>query len=212
MTNLSKTIAILGVVAGLGVTALPLSSYAADPTEIEGKGDTPVATKDVPVQLTIDQMLSMYVTTEDGSADVANPVVLSSNADTTANYQADPIAVKVITNNLNGYGLNMAGTYTAESHASDLVNDDGKFIAAGDLTSSAASQWGYKVKTNAGTDYSTDWAAVVDAGAKIDSFATPTGAAGKTTLVKFGAHVLDTQESGVYNGQVTFTATAGASA
>lgn len=32
MTNLSKTIAILGVVAGLGVAALPLSTYAADET------------------------------------------------------------------------------------------------------------------------------------------------------------------------------------
>ena len=118
MSNMTRAIAVLGVVAGLGVAALPLSTYAA-PTEIEGtaenEGDPLSASKDVQVQLKLEESLSMYVTNEAGDADVTTPVALNENTDTTANYQAAPIAIKVIANNAQGYHLTIHGSAAASS-------------------------------------------------------------------------------------------------
>lgn len=221
MSNMTKAIAVLGVVAGLGVAVLPLSTYAA-PTKIEGtaenEGDPLSAGKDVQVQLKLDESLSMYVTNEAGDADVTTPVALNENTDTTANYQAAPIAIKVIANNAQGYHLTIHGsandtlTGATGTVATSLTNAKGTQIEAGDLTSTSASQWGYKVlKGAAGSVIDATWNGVPAeaAAAEIDGAKVPTGAAGNTTKVTFGAHVLDTQESGIYNGQVTFTATAG---
>ena len=203
-----KSIAVLGVVAGLGVAALPLATYAA-PTEIEGSGDPLSASKNVQLQLEVKETLSMFVTNEDGDADVTAPVVLSSTDN--ANFAASPIAIKVNAGNQSGYYLTIAGS-TDGDDATVLKNSSDGIIEAGDLTSTTVSQWGYKVLKGAeGATLDTAWNAVKAGGATetIDSL---DKAGVQTTQVTFGAHIVDGQEAGVYNGQVTFTATAGAEA
>lgn len=218
MTNLTKAIAALGVVAGLGVAALPLTSYAETTPVVWDKtagsndngswggagtaaGPMWVA-KPVGVQLVIEQGIQIAVTNEDGSDNAPETVDLAYD-DSTKIYQGAPIQVNVVANNKQGYHLSIAGTHTVDGHKSDLVNEAGTAIIAGTLNDATTSSWGYKAGE------STTWAKVTDADVVINSKATPTGAAGENTKVVFGAQISDTQEAGTYTGQVTFTATAG---
>jgi len=209
---MTKTIAILGVVAGLGVAALPLSTYAADPTENQGTGTPLSVSKDVPVQLKINETLSMWVTNEAGDADFDSPVVLGDAAGVSGPIlvESAPIAIKVRNSTKNGYDLTLAGSAT--DNATGLTNENNTVIATGDLTSTAASQWGYKVKKGAdGSDYDASWQAVQES-ASAATIDTLPAAGVNTTLVKFGVNIIDGQEAGTYNGQVKFTATAKAGA
>lgn len=217
MTNLTKAIAVLGVVAGLGVAALPLSSYAVTTPVIwsdDGNGGTNYGgagteespmwvAKPVQLELKIEEGIQISVADKagEGAVDVSK-VTLTSTDD--ENYTADAINVNVIANNKSGYYLNIAGTGKT-GNETDLVNANGAVIKAGDLTDSV-SEWGYKVGE------ATTWTGVTKGGAKINESAKPTGAEGQNTLVTFGARVESDQESGIYEGQVTFTATAGAQA
>lgn len=210
MSNMTKAIAVLGVVAGLGVAALPLSTYAA-PTAIEGTGTPLTATKDVPVQLTIKETLNMYVTDEAGTADFTSPVTIGTGDIAAAGaYESAPIAVKVETANKDGYKLTIVGS--ADTNPTSLTLDGGtEEIVAGDLTSTTASQWGYKVNTMTGDTpaFADAWTGVSETAAPINSLA----AAGvQTTKVKFGANIIPGQLAGTYKGQVTITATAGPAA
>lgn len=208
MSKTTSALVALGVVAGLSAAALPLSSYAA--TEIKGAGDPLTATGTVDVELKIEETLSMYITEDDNDTDISKVSLTSTNG---ADYEADPIAIKVDAKNKNGYKLTMHGSYTnaeiTDAVATSLYNENGTEIATGDLESTTASQWGYKVQQGAdGSALDTTWQLVKasDAAATIDSLST---AGSQTTQVTFGAHVLPSQEAGTYNGQVTFTATAG---
>lgn len=210
MTNLTKAIAVLGVVAGLGVAALPLSSYAVTeiPGTAENDSDALSASKDVQLQLEVKETLSMFVTNAAGDEDVAAPVVLSSTDN--KSFEADPIAIKVNAGNKDGYYLTIAGSTTGDDKT--VLTNGSKTIEAGDLTSTTASQWGYKVLKGAdGATLDSTWNAVKPNGAAetIDSL---NEAGVQTTQVTFGANIIDGQESGIYTGQVTFTATAGAEA
>lgn len=219
MSKLTQSIAILGVVAGLGVAALPLSTYAADPTEIKGTG-TPLATPaedgQVPVQLTITETLSMYITNEGGTEQFTSPVELTQNGSDKAHYESTPIAVKVESKNKDGYYLNMYGSAGTKQNnavnANALTNENGKEIVAGDLTGTV-SQWGYKVLKGAnGSTLDATWNPVAATPATADTIDSLNAAGVQTTKVTFGANVIDGQESGTYKGQVTFIATAGAKA
>lgn len=215
MSNMTKTIAILGVVAGLGVAALPLSTYAA-PTAIEGTGTPLSAPKDVPVQLTIKETLNMYVTDEAGTADFTSPVKIGSSEIAAAGkYESDPIAVKVETANKGGYALTIVGSYVKDGLSGDdatnaltsLVNENNTMISAGALADAdTESTWGYAVDTAAGETASFGtWTGVTDSAVEINKL---TEAGTQTTKVKFGANIVAGQQAGTYNGQVTFTATA----
>ena len=207
MTNLTKAIAVLGVVAGLGVAALPLSSYAVT-TPVEGTGNPLSASKPVQLQLTVKETLSMFVTNEAGDADVTSPVELTSTDN--KSFESAPIAIKVNAGNKDGYYLTIQGSTSGDDRT--VLTNGSANIEAGDLSSTTASQWGYKVLKGAdGATLDATWNAVAADGATttIDSL---TAAGVQTTKVTFGANIIDGQESGVYNGQVTFTATAGAEA
>lgn len=217
MSRMSKTIAILGVVAGLGVAALPLSTYA----ETIVDGTAPDTAKDgvvsgnTTVKLTINDELSMELskdTTEGNEVDLGDGT------------STPEMTVKVITNNTTGYKLNLKGSTTVDSPviATDLAtaNKDriqagtGTFTAPKALTAETFSAWGYKVaNSNANntvtyTQFTDGLYAGVDAGGQeIVNVSKPTGNAGDTTTVTFAADVKDGQAAGVYTGQVTFTAT-----
>lgn len=213
MSNMTKTIAIIGVVAGLGVAALPLSTYA-EVTPIEGTGDQLSASKDVPVQLTIKETLSMWVTNEAGSDDFTSPVVLGDTGGVSGPslVESTPIAVKVRNSVKNGYDLTLAGS--AETNPTGLTSatvGSSAVITTGDLTATDASHWGYKVKKTGDADYSGTWSTVKES-TSADTIDTMGSAGVKTTLVKFGVNIIDGQEAGTYNGQVKFTATARANA
>ena len=202
MTNLSKTIAILGVVAGLGVAALPLSSYAAESTD-----GTPVS-ENATVKLTIDKKLSLTLDT--------------AEADLGDGSQTPAIKATVITNNSKGYTLKIAGSTSTGSVktvlTSGVVKDD--IVAASGTAgtpaalakTATASVWGYTV---AGDDITTGfknatgdakYAGVTESGEAIASKDAATAATGNLTTITFAADLLDNQAAGEYTGQVTFTA------
>ena len=93
MSKITKTIAALGVVAGLGVAALPLASYADSP---DSKPITVNANIGSSFSLTVDKNAVTLAPTNNG------PVV---NTETDGGINAT-----VTSNNANGYTLVLTGT------------------------------------------------------------------------------------------------------
>ena len=120
MTKLSKAIAVLGVVAGLGVTALPLSSYAANPQSEE-----------ISINAKVGSVISLSVDSENVDFGTLNP-------------DAEPVEKQinatVSTNNTSGYTLKISATETA---LKDNNNGNNYSIPAGVPTKST-SAWGIK--------------------------------------------------------------------
>lgn len=214
MSKMSKTIAILGVVAGLGVAALPLSSYAVtvtdgvDPDTKDGKvsGDTAVI-------LDISDVLEM---TLDKDTTEGNEV------DLTADGHTGTVNITVKSNSSKGYNLAIKGSDTP--NATSLTNQYGDQIVKGDGTfdtpavlSTTESQWGYSVAhTGSATladgftlpDFTGNkYIGVGESDQKIIDVKTPTANDGDTSVVTFAATVKNGQAAGKYEGQVTFTAT-----
>lgn len=202
MSNLSKTIAVLGVVAGLGVAALPLSSYAAQST------DGSAVSENATVKLAIAKKLSLTLGT--------------AEADLGDGSQTPAIAATVITNNSKGYDLKIKGSTTTGSVktvlTSGVVKDD-IVAATGSAATPAAlaktttnSVWGYTVTGDdaaEGFKKATGdgkYAGVTVGGETIASKTAATAASGNLTTVTFAADLLDNQAAGTYTGQVTFTA------
>ncbi len=200
MSKMSNVLAALGVVAALGVAALPLSSYAAEST------DGTAVNENATVKLTIAKKLSLTLDT--------------TEADLGDGSQTPSIKATVITNNTNGYDLKIAGSTTTGSVktvlTSGVVADDIIALSAGAaapaaLTAGTSSVWGYTVT---GDDIATGFTgegAGKYAGVKVDgetiaSNGEATAAEGNVTTVTFGADLVDNQAAGTYTGQVTFTA------
>ncbi len=201
MSKMSKTIAILGVVAGLGVAALPLSSYAAT-SSTDGTPVSDTAT----VKLTIDKKLSIALDKKE--------------ADLTDGTTTDDIAVTVITNNTKGYSLKIAGT--AGTNPTSLTGNNANtdqivaFSKGADAPAALAvegnaSVWGYTVAGDDKVDgfTATTLFAGVKGAADADTIASSdaeTAAAGNVTTVTFAAALVNNQPAGTYTGEVTFTA------
>lgn len=219
MSKLTSTIAALGIVAGLGVAALPLSSYAADvtvtdPTAVTSTDGTAVD-QNVGINLTVDKTLSI-----DASAD-------NVNLNKTNSFTGTPLTVKVTTNNAKGYKLNIkgTGTGTGANGKTALTGDDAKTteiptfeksIAGGALAALAAnsgadaskSVWGYTASGDNVVNAFTGglYAGVTETGETIAENDAPTADTGNETSVTFKAIVDNAQPAGTYKGQVTFTA------
>lgn len=189
---MSKTImaaAALSVVAGLGVAALPLSSYAADLN---------TASENIDVIVNIDNTISMAVDTNAVEMNLVPGGAAVTDKTVTAT---------VTTNNATGYEL-----YIRDSDDSTaLVSAEGNSINAGATLSGAASAWAYQ-----GGDV-TGWTAITTDNAKIKTVTNPTGtdnagqldqAAARETVITFGAYAESNQQSGIYKGGVTLTAVA----
>ncbi len=196
MSKTTNALIALGVVAGLGAAALPLSSYAAD--------DTPKA---VGVTLTIDDELTIEA--DKDNAD--NKVDLSADGHTGA------VKVTVVSNNTKGYNLALKGS--AATNPTSLTSGEDQIVATkGTFAAPAAfgtdeSEWGYSVaNTNANnTTDLTKFAGGVYAGVPatdqiIVNANKPTVSAGDTTTITFAANLVDGQAAGTYEGEVTFTA------
>ena len=116
MSKITKTIAALGVVAGLGVAALPLASYA----------DTK---QTITVNAQLDQTLSVGTPTQ---ATVTIPV--TNNAE----VAQGSTSVTVTTNNDGGYTLNIK-----DADGTTTLADGDNNIPAGKPTQ-GVSAWAYK--------------------------------------------------------------------
>lgn len=186
MSKTTNALIALGVVAGLGAAALPLSTYAADPV-----------TSEVGVTLKIEDELTI-------EADKSK----TDKVDLSADGNTGDVTLTVVTNNQKGYNLGIMGS--AESNPTSLTSENGDQITAvaGTLASPAAlstttSEWGYRLAdTTAGM-----YAGVTGDNAVIKTTNAPTGKDGDETVVTFGASIKDGQPAGTYNGEVTFTAT-----
>ena len=117
MSKITKTIAALGVVAGLGVAALPLASYAA-------------TTQNIAVEAEIGETLSVETPT------VAKVELAPTNGAAAVNGSS---SVTVKTNHLSGFTLNIK-----DSDSETGLTGDSGTIAAGTVLDGTESAWAYK--------------------------------------------------------------------
>ena len=182
MSKITKTIAALGVVAGLGVAALPLASYAADT-------DT---SKDLTVSAQIGETLSV---TLNHNSVTLKPTNGGAVVDTTQET-AQTVVATVTTNNLHGYTLKLADADTEYA----LTNEDGQKIAAG-TPAQDQSLWG--VKFNDADAYT-----ALGAAGFSRNEADATADDGETTNIDFAVSASPSQASGTYTNTMTVTVTA----
>ena len=187
MSKITKTIATLGVVAGLGVAALPLASYAAD-TE---------TSKDLTVNAQIGETLSVKLNKNSVTLKPTNGgAVVDTTQETGEPAAAQTVVATVTTNNLHGYTLTLADTDTDYA----LINEDGEKIAAG-TPAQNQSLWGVDFN-DAGT-YT-----ALGAGGFSRKGAVATANNGETTNIDFAVSASPSQASGTYTNAMTVTVTA----
>lgn len=187
MSKMAKTIAALGVVAGLGVAALPLSSYAATT-------NNPAS---VDVLATVNGSISMTVNDEEVNVGQVMPGGEIASKSTT---------IGVSTNNAKGYKVEMTDNDTNTNMVQIDANGDplngGAAIPTGDLTATT-SGWGYSI------DNGTSYKAVPALGGTPAEIATKASATTgeEQTTVTFGVKAASDQAEGNYKDTVIFTAT-----
>lgn len=205
MSKTTNALIALGVVAGLGAAALPLSSYATDPVT---SADNKTVSKDVTVKLSIEDLLQI------STSDVDEVTLTTSTSAAPFVYTHEsPVVVNVVSRNSKGYNLTIAGSTAGQATKTGMFNAAGDEIVAGNFdTSNVASvtksTWGYAVATGEdalGTAYT--GLAADGAATKIDGATAATPAAGQDTKLGFAAVVVDGQAAGDYSGKVTLTAT-----
>ena len=194
MSKMSKAIAVLGVVAGLGVAALPLSSYAYDvPTETT-------------VKTTVEGAISIAVdkSTVDLGTLKLNGVATGTNAGD------NELTVTVSGNSATAYSLKISapsGNALMNSATNTSIPAIAEAAGVATLTGGTNS-WGYQVN---GTG---NWFGVPATGSKdvvsvTDSDAGWTANADKqvyTTKLAFGATAGSSLPAGEYKATVVFTA------
>lgn len=189
MSKTTGVLVALGIVGGLGVAALPLSSYA---------DGTPKSTP-VGVTMTIEDELSI-------SADKST----TDKVDLSADGHTGTATITVVTNNTKGYNLGIKGSagtnpthLTSTTNANDKIAASTGTVAAPAALSTSTSEWGYRLAT-----WDADkFAGVGGDNAVIKTTGAATTSTGDKTVVTFGASIADGQPAGTYEGQVTFTAT-----
>lgn len=205
MSKTTKALAIMGVVAGLGVAALPMSTYAAQSTD----KDT------VTVKLEVEDFISCDVTTENKTVDLGK--VASNTASATGNA-----TVNIKTNNAQGYKASIAAP--ADGANKDQINmigeTDTNIIKPGDPTATGLTEsaWGYTVSsTTEGVTVDTAFNDGAYKGIALSSapqaIASRTGAktaeTGDDITLTFKAYISATQNADVYTGYAEVTASAG---
>lgn len=130
MSKMTKTIAALGVVAGLGVAALPLSSYAT----IVSDSTT------VTAQAIIGEAISV-------TADATDDTVKIENV--TANQEAatGSTVLTIQTNSTNGYNVTIKDADAVTALTTDGADADNGIPASNALTKGTKG-WGFKTATS----------------------------------------------------------------
>ena len=198
MSKLSKAIAVLGVVSALGVSALPLSTYAAK------------AEANAKVQVEVTEALSIAIENLKGSAAWDGSTLNLGRIP--ANGTAQETMRIVVTNNMGDAYLAIQAN---EPNMTGATEGNNKMFAAitdeTDLTKATDSVWGYKTKLD------TDGAVIEVASDQVQSgedtytlkgFATPGKWYGVKqdyrTLAKITQQVGNTEENPLKAVEVTF--------
>lgn len=199
MRKMTAAMAALGVVAGLGAAALPLSSYASEAT--------------VPVTAIIDDALSITITDAVSGDTLGADGVLLENVKKGGALVSKNIAVTVA--GTGNYKLTLEdrlvdnALISAEGNRIEALAtaDADAFVDAGAAVTNSA--WAYGT-TTALSDAPTTWKAVPPRGSA-DTLVTRNSLTGDTakptTYVGFGVRADADQEAGRYTSDVIFTAT-----
>lgn len=224
MSKTTKALAALGVVAGLGVAALPIGVGAAPVVDGDTASGDNSATADgnvsdtVTVRTEIKPTLTLEVTGANdaaiGSGSERHLVLLGTNGELQNGGNGSGTAtVKVTTNHLGGYKVNMNGETTGfngQTNTGEAFSDIADNTAA--FPTTGASVFGYKTTKDAAsatnvTLANENWNGVKDAATLIATGAAATTAAGDEFTITFQAHASESQAADIYDEVVTITAT-----
>lgn len=202
MSKSTKIIAALGVVAGLGVAALPLSSFAAE-------------TGDVNVKVTVGSTISMTIDDADRSTVPLEKAVTMDNNDVDSSLTA---SIKVTTNDENGYILTVKdkagdGAALKPTSASNTQTIPAFTVKQTDLSALTTDTYGWgMMATNANssatvsTAFSGGYGFVTDTDQAV---VTVDGTAAEDeTTITYGIVTKDDQVADTYSNIITYTVTA----
>lgn len=201
MSKMTKTVAALGVVAGLGVAMLPVGAFAA-PADTNAVYDG-AATQDVTFQAEVDDYIQITVT---------EAAVVAADAATTTKNATGSTTFAIKSNNAKGYTGTIAASTLDNGSASAVMlgKTATNKIPGGTAPAAGTSAWGYKITVPSGVTGNTV-NSMTGATTDAKTFAEKTGAAaadGDTYTLDFEASVSASQAADTYTGQVTLTATA----
>lgn len=187
MSKMSKAIAVLGVVAGLGVAALPLSSYAVSDTA------------NVTAQAVVGDSIAITV---------ADNTVTMNNVMANQEVNEASTTVTVQTNSASGYQVQIKDTDSELALKPTTGTGTATGIPAGAPTK-GTNAWGYKAdSTSAGVNVlTTDYTAITATNKKIAENNAPSANDGDKINLTFGVTVDTTIAAGTYSDEVTLTAT-----
>lgn len=210
MVNSKKLIAGLGVVAGLGVAMLPLTSYATEASEASGSaGLNQVVRAQVAQVFTIKVESNKTIT-------AANSEALAISSSTNPNTELQH-TITVTGNVYGGYELKLGAVDTTDLRfvrdsskdfwVSDRYDSSVK-IPTGTSIDGSTSAWGYKA-TNTATSGTPDytgksWTALSTTPAKIGE--NTANSFDDKTYVNYGISASESQAAGVYEGKVVYSA------
>lgn len=200
MSKMTKTVAALGVVAGLGVAMLPMGAFAA-PVH-NGPSSTDEVYENVQFQAQVAENIEISAT---------NLTVDGGDANSKKNATGST-TVKIVTNNADGYTASIAantgevkdssGVVTTQGTADMVGTNTSNKIPGGVTVSQGTSAWGYKIGTISD---------ITPASKTPAQFANTTAASangGDEYTLEFAASVSASQAADTYTGQVVLTATA----
>lgn len=194
MSKMTKTIAALGVVAGLGVAALPLSSYAAIVTD----------STNVTAQAIVGEAISV-------TADAADDTVKIENVTANQDVAEGSTVLTIQTNNTSGYNLTIKDNDAVLALTTDGTDEANGIPASATLTKGNKG-WGFKTSTaTEGVSVSAAAQAyrAIESGTQIIA-SRATGASvadGDKVTLTFGVVVDSSIAAGTYSDEVVITAT-----
>ena len=233
MSKTTKIIAALGVVAGLGVAALPAFSYAVGPAV---SGDVQLDVEVLPaIAMTISGNNDSGThkqsgdTTTFGAIDVFSDgtntagsvdghTVAASTLTTSSSYTSILPNAKVDGDSSNGFGStvtvytnNSAGYTLAIKDADstlDLTNENSDTIPAGATISAGTAAWAYQLQKSDGTNVADPaYAAITASDVTIVTRNTETSG-GSESFIGYGVSTASDQATGIYKDTIVYTATA----
>lgn len=193
MSKMTKTIAALGVVAGLGVAALPLSSYAAIVAD----------STNVTAQAIVGEAISV-------TADAADDTVKIENVTANQDVAEGSTVLTIQTNNTSGYNLTIKDNDAVLALTTDGTDEANGIPASATLTKGNKG-WGFKTSTaTEGVSVSAAQAyRAIESGTQIIA-SRATGASvadGDKVTLTFGVVVDSSIAAGTYSDEVVITAT-----
>lgn len=191
MSKMTKTIAALGVVAGLGVAALPLSSYAVNSDPLTVKA-----------QAVVGESISV-------TADAADDTVTITDVIANKDVKEESTVLTIETNNTSGYNVSIKDADSVTALTTDGTNAANGIPASADLTAGNKG-WGFKASTTTegvSAAASANYRAILDTPVALASRSTGASVTdGDKVTLTFGVVVDSSIAAGTYYDDVVITA------